>query len=130
MIKENKKEVIGSLKISQSVIESIANAAAGEVEGVSSVADRGNIRDVFNIKRGVNSKSIKVDVRNDVTVIDVYINLKYGAKIQTVSQQVQQKVKDSIQSMTGIAISKVNVHIMAIDFDDNKNNVEDGNTIN
>ena len=115
MIQKNDKESIGSLKISQEVIESIASVAASEVEGVASVTDFGKVKDVFNIKKNMSSKSIKVDINNDMAVIDVYINVDAGAKIQIVSQKVQQKVKDAVQSMTGIAISKVNVHIVGID---------------
>lgn len=116
MIQKNDKESIGSLKISQEVIESIASVAASEVEGVASVTDFGKVKDVFNIKKNMSSKSIKVDINNDMAVIDVYINVDAGAKIQIVSQKVQQKVKDAVQSMTSIAISKVNVHIVGIDF--------------
>ena len=125
MIKSNKKEVIGSLKISQEVIESIASTAASEVEGVSSIADNGSIKDVFNIKKGLSSKSIKVNINNDFAVVDVYINIKHGSKIQTVSQNVQTKVKDAIQSMAGIAISKVNVHIVGIEFNTENNNINE-----
>ncbi|MBP0979273.1 MAG: Asp23/Gls24 family envelope stress response protein [Oscillospiraceae bacterium] len=117
----NEKESVGSLKISQEVIESIASVAASEVEGVASVADNIKSKDVFNIKKSLMSKSIKVNINNDIAVIDVYINIKHGAKIQVVSECVQKKVKDAIQSMTGIAISKVNVHIIGIEFDEEDN---------
>ncbi len=129
MIKKNLKESVGSLKISEDVICSISNVAAMEVDGVASIADSGKIKDVFNIKKGLKSKSIKVDINNDLAVIDVYINLKNGAKIQTVSQHVQQKVKDAIQSMTGIAISKVNVHIVGIEFENNENKTLDKESV-
>lgn len=116
MVQKNDKESIGSLKISQEVIKSIASVAANEVEGVASVAQTNNVKDVFNIKKSLSSKSIKVNINNDMAVIDIYINVNDGVKIQAVSQKVQQKVKDEVQSMTGIAISKVNVHIVGIDF--------------
>lgn len=124
MIKSNEKEPVGSLKISQEVIESIASVAASEVEGVASVVDNVKLKDVFNIK-SLTSKSIKVNINNDFAVIDVYINIKHGAKIQVVSHEVQKKVKDAIQSMTGIAISKVNVHIMGLEFEKKDNKESD-----
>ncbi len=127
MIKKNERESIGSLKISQEVITSIANVAACEVEGVASIVDNGKIKDMFNIKRGFAAKSMKIDAENDLAVIDVYINVKHGSKIQIISQNVQKKVKDAIQSMTGIAISKVNVHIVGINFENE--NVEDDSDV-
>lgn len=140
MIKKNEKESIGSLKISQEVITSIANMAAGEVEGVASIVDNGKIRDIFSkdifnkdmfgIKKGLMPKSMRVDVSNDLAVIDVCIKVKHGCKIQIVSQNVQQKVKDAIQSMTGIAISKVNVHIVGIDFESDPENNSENNLEN
>lgn len=118
MNKKNQNEIDGNLKISQDVIAAIAKEAAGEVDGVASIVDDVKMKDVFHFKNGLIPKSIKVNINNDIAVIDVYINVKHGSKIQLVCQEVQQKVKDSIQSMTGIAISKVNVHILGIEFNE------------
>ena len=124
MIKNNIKEKIGSLKISQDVIFNIANIAANEINGVSSVVCSSTCKSIFNFKKNLPARNIKVNISNDSAVIDVFIKVKYNVKIQQVSQLIQHKVKDAVQSITGIAISKVNVHITDIDFSDEQTNDE------
>ncbi len=103
----------GNLKISEDVIASITNIASKEVEGVAELAaSPANIKGLFKSKPA--KSSVIVNLNDGVAVIDVYLKLKYGAKVQTVSGELQKKVKDSVQNMTGIAVSKVNVHISGI----------------
>ncbi len=107
----------GNLKISEDVVASITNIASKEIEGVAELAVApANIKGLFKSK-AVKS-SVEVDLNDGVAIIDVYLKLKYGAKVQAVSQEIQKKVKDSVQNMTGIAVSKVNVHIAGIVIDE------------
>jgi uncharacterized alkaline shock family protein YloU len=117
MVNKDQKEIIGSLKISEDVLATIASVAVKEVEGVASVANVGNIKEMWGFKKNSPSKSIKIEFNGDVAIIGVHINLKHGAKIQPVSVEIQQKVKEAVQSMTGITVSKVNVHIVGIEFE-------------
>lgn len=109
----------GNLKISEDVIASITTIAAKEIEGVEelSVAPA-NIKGIFKNKSA--ASSVLVELGDGVAVIDVYLKIKYGAKVQSVSADLQKKVKDSVQNMTGIAVSKVNVHITSIAIEDKK----------
>ena len=66
----------------------------------------------FNV---VSRYSFKND---DVAVIDVYVNLKYGAKIPIVSENIQKSVKNAVQNMTGIVVAKVNIFVVGITFDE------------
>lgn len=109
----------GSLKISDEVLASITAIASREIEGVAELVPATNIKTMFKTK---NVKSpVLIDVNDGVAIIDVYIKIKYGAKVNTVAVEVQKKVKDSVQNMTGIAVSKVNVHIAGISIEDKKN---------
>jgi len=109
---------IGSLRISQDVIATIASHTASSVEGVASMAFAPtNIRRFF-VKNIPNSQSVKFTYNEDTAVIDIYVNLKYGAKIQSVAEKIQQNVKDAVQGMTSVAISEVNVHVENIVFED------------
>lgn len=116
----NQNVETGNLKISEDVIASIAKIAAKEVEGVAELTTvPANLKGVFK------SKPVKtpviVNLNDEVVVIDIYLKLKYGAKVQSVSAEVQKKIKDSVQNMTSIAVSKVNIHITSIALE-NKNN--------
>ena len=107
---------VGSLRISQDVIATIAGHTASGVEGVASMAYApNNIRRYF-VKSIPNSQSVSFTYNDDAAVIDIYVNLKYGAKIQNVAAKIQENVKEAVQGMTSVAISKVNVHVEGIVF--------------
>lgn len=108
---------IGNLKISEDVVASITRIAAKEIEGVAELAVAPS-----SIKGLLRSKPVKsavsVDLNDGVAVIDVYLKIKYGAKVQTVAAEIQKKIKDSVQNMTSIAVSKVNIHVSGIVIED------------
>ncbi len=119
-MEQNQNQTVGSLKISEDVVATIAGLAAKEVQGVASLANApANIKGL--ILKNTVSKSIKIELNDDVAVIGVYVNLTYGAKIPEVSEKIQTNVKSAVQSMTGITVSKVNVFIVGIDFSEPKN---------
>ena len=106
-----------NLKISEDVVASIATIAAKEVEGVAELAVApANLKGLFKSKSI--KTSVEVDLNDGVAIIDIYLKIKYGAKVQPVSNEIQKKVKDSVQNMTGIAVSKVNIHISGILIED------------
>ena len=48
--------------------------------------------------------------------IDVSIVVKYGFNIVDVSKAVQERIKQSLQTMTGLTPTVVNVRVSGIDF--------------
>lgn len=114
---ENKQTVRtqGILRISQDVIATIASCAATEIDGVAGLAVyTADIKHLFT--RSAINKSITVTLSDDVAEIDVRLNLYFGTKIPVVSEAVQRAVKEAVQNMTGITVSKVNVFIGDITF--------------
>ena len=104
----------GSLKVSSNVIVSIAETAAAEVEGVS--VNSGNKLAVVS-GSAIASKlvsPIKVRLDNDAAVIDIAVITEIGYKAYEVAKEVQEHVKSAVQNMTGIAVSKVNVKVVAV----------------
>lgn len=104
--------------IADDVIASIAANAAKDVEGFGSFTTRAPdmVSQVLSVSDKSAFKSIKVrSVDNDVR-IQMYINVKSGTNVQAVSAAIQRTVKNSVQSMTGKVVSKVNVCIQGIDF--------------
>lgn len=110
-----KKQPIGSLRISKDVIATIVGYAAGEVEGVHSLATlSSNIKGIISQRKIL--KPVTVALLEDTAIIDIQVILAYGAKIPAVSVAIQEAVKEAVQSMTGIAVSKVNITIAGIDY--------------
>lgn len=100
----------GSCIISEDVIASIACTAASEVAGVAGMASRpADLRGL--IAPSTAPRSVKVLNTENDTVLDVYINLRQGARIQETAAQVQKSVKVAVQSMTGKPVTRVNIHV-------------------
>ena len=112
-------EFESSTKIATDVIAKIAAIAALEVEGVSAMGN--NITAEILGKVGMKNlvKNVKVEYVNSKLRIDLAVTLNYGINIPGISQAVQAKVKQSVENMTGLAVSDVNVRIAGIDLDNN-----------
>lgn len=107
---------MGQVKIAPEVISLIASMAVSEVQGVSDLT-AGFTGDMLE-KVGVKSpgKGIKVQLGENVVLIDVYLIVEYGVVIPELAKEVQRKVKLSVETMTGINVTQVNVHIQGVNF--------------
>ena len=100
------------IRIANDVIAAIANKSASEVPGVFSMS--GGISDVFGKKM---SKGIKVDADEKNTKIDVNIIVEYGVRIPDIAFEIQNRVKKAVESMTGLKVLEVNVHVQGVNTD-------------
>jgi len=108
------KDEFGEVKISESVVASIAGLAALEVKGVSSTI--GSVATEIAGKLGIKNldKGIRASIEDNDVTIDMNINMQYGYNILTTCKQIQEKVKQSVESMTGLNCVRVNVSISEI----------------
>jgi uncharacterized alkaline shock family protein YloU len=113
-IMENNVDFKGDVKISDSVVASIAGLAASEIAGVDSLS--GNLTNEIVAKFGIknNSKGVKLEINQGSVIADIYVNVVYGFSIPDVSAKVQEKVKQAIESMTGLTVVGVNVRVVGI----------------
>ena len=104
----------GDVVIADEVLAIIAGIAATEVEGVHSV-DGGWAGD-FKSKLGIKdlARGVKVQVREGEVKLDLSLNMEYGYAIPKVSDLVQDKVSASINNMTGLNVSEVNIRISGV----------------
>ena len=114
-----KSDQLGEVKIADEVVAIIAGLATTEVEGVASMA--GNITNEIVSKLGMKnlSKGIMVEVMDGEVKVDVAINIDYGFSIPEVSAKVQERIKSTIENMTGLNVAVVNVRIASVDMGDN-----------
>ena len=105
------------IRIANDVIAAIANKAASEVPGVFSMS--GGISDVFGKKM---SRGIKVDSGGKSTKIDVNIIVEYGVRIPDIAFEIQNRVKKAVESMTGLNVLEVNVHVQGVNLPEEKSN--------
>ncbi|HEY8462920.1 MAG TPA: Asp23/Gls24 family envelope stress response protein [Bacillota bacterium] len=122
MIEQVAKHDSGSVRIANEVVSIIAGLAATEVKGVAGMS--GGIVDGFAelLKKKNLTKGVKVEVGEKQTAVDLYIIIDYGAKIPETAYLVQENVKRAIESMTGLEVVEVNVHIQGVEFKTDDNN--------
>lgn len=110
-------EPIGNIKISVDVVAKIAGIAASEIDGVSAMHRSfvGGVAQKLGKKNS--SQGVKVEITEDMTNIDLYLIVEYGVKIPELAWNVQESVKASVESMTGLNVAAVNIHIEGIDFE-------------
>ena len=103
------------IQISNDVIAVIAGVAVSEVQGVSSMAGgfAGGISEVLSGKKNL-AKGIKVDKDESKVKIDVNIVVEYGTRIPDVEFEIQNRVKTSVENMTGLKVEEVNVHVQGV----------------
>lgn len=107
------KNPVGTLRISREVIATIAKTAAIETNGVAGLAAASVDWKGMFARRQL-PRSISVLLNDDIAEIELHLILKAESRIPTVSEQVQRTVKEAVQSMTGITVSRVNVCIEGV----------------
>lgn len=127
--KEEKKEVVengeialttdnNEIRIADDVVAVIAGVAVAEVPGVAEMAGgfAGGITEVLSGKKNL-AKGIKVEVGQKDTKIDVNIIVEYGVRIPDVAFEIQNRVKKAVETMTGLNVVEVNVHVQGVNTD-------------
>lgn len=110
----NTNKNYGTLSISETVIEKIAQLVVSEVDGVAGMSSAPlDGKDL--LLRSRRGKSIRLILEDDVAQIDIYVIIKAGYKIKGVAQNIQNLVKDSVQNMTSVTVSKVNVYVRGVE---------------
>ncbi len=121
-----KVEIANNLIISEDVIGIIAGIAAAEVEGVSGMTL--GLVDGINQLIGSNkkySKGVKIELDGNKVIIDLYVIVKYGVRIPDVAFSIQNSVKSSVETMTGLTIQAVNINVQGVTFDKPTKTVEE-----
>lgn len=104
------------LSVNTEVIEKMAEIAAKEVDGVAGLSKKAI--DLKGIVKSKNAfKGVKVENINGALEISVFICVKQNARVKEVAEKVQSNIKEKIQSMTGNAVTQVNVNVADIEFD-------------
>ncbi len=120
---ENDTEPSNSIHYADEVIAIIAGLAASEVEGVAGMI---NISSSIKGKNKNVTKGVKVEVGDEEVSVDLYLNVEYGVPIQRVAHDVQEGVKRSIESMTGLHVVRVDVHVQSVSFEQDKKALQAG----
>ena len=115
-----------NIKIADDVVAVIAGVAVSEVQGVYEMSGgfAGGITEVLSGKKNL-AKGIKVEVNEKQTKIDVNIIVEYGTRIPDVAYEIQNKVKKAVETMTGLTVTEVNVHVQGVNTNNALENKEE-----
>ncbi|WP_182187910.1 Asp23/Gls24 family envelope stress response protein [Pectinatus frisingensis] len=114
--KKTKSTALGSIRIADEVVSIIAGLAATEIEGIAGMSGGlvGGIAEMLGRKNF--SKGVKVEVGEQEAAVDLYLIVKYGVRIPDIALNVQENVKKAIETMTGLHVVEVNIHVQGVGF--------------
>lgn len=110
-------EKVDTVKIAPDVVATIAGVATTEINGVAGMCNTfaGGLAEKLGAKKNP-AKGIKVEIKEKSVLIDLYIIVEFGIRIPELAWEIQENVKNSVETMTGLTVEKVNVHIDGISF--------------
>lgn len=118
----------GTVHIADEVIQIIAGLATSEVDGVTSMGGSfaGGLTESLTGKRNL-TKGVKVQFTEDerTCTIDVSAVLRFGVSIPNTSLAIQERIKSSVETMTGLKVDPVNVHVVGVVFQSDQEDLSD-----
>lgn len=102
----------GQITYANEVISTIVSVATTEVDGISAIAGTNGL-----LTKGKMSRGVRVDMNGEDVSVDVSVTVDYGMPIQKVGRSAQENVRKSIESMTGLHVEKVDLHVVGVSFE-------------
>lgn len=104
------RESIGRIEVAPEVLATIAHYAALRVEGVSEMAPiPPDIARMF--RRATRQDGIVLDLSENKVKFNIYLIMEPQASVLEISRQVQAAVSESIDTLVGVSVDAVNVHV-------------------
>ena len=109
----------GTVSFATDVVATIAGLAATEVEGVSSMSSTSSgLADMFSRRSTRNfTKGVRVDLDGNMVTVDITIVVEYGSPVPDVARGIQENVKKAIETMSGLTVHSVDVHVSGVSFE-------------
>lgn len=104
------KEIInvinsGTIHITEDVIISIANVEASNTEGVCQLPV--NMMERFS--NMYTNKTVEVNLDDSNVYLTMRVAVEFGKNLVAVASEIQEKVKEKIETMTGLNVVEVNI---------------------
>ena len=122
---EQDRDSTGTITYANEVIAIISGVAANEVAGIAGMCTSGGIADVFGRNKNI-TKGVKVENGSEEASVDLYVVVEYGTPIQTAAADVQENVRTAIETMTGLHVVRVDVHVQGVSFEKENKEMQAG----
>ncbi len=107
----------GKISVAESVVTTIAGLATREVAGVHSMGN-GASRAFGALKERIPGSSgpsvtqgVTAEVGETQVALDLDVVIEYGVSIADLGRSIQRNVKQSVERMTGLEVTEVNVSV-------------------
>ena len=105
----------GQITYANEVIATIVSVATTEVEGISGITGTSSLSGL--LAKGKTPRGVKVEMDGGSVKVDVSVNVDYGMPIQKVGRNAQENIRKSIESMTGLHVERVDLHVVGVSFE-------------
>ena len=112
-----------SITYANEVVAIIAGLAANEVEGIAGMCAVNS--NILSKNRNV-TRGVKVEIGTEEAAVDLYVVMEYGTPIQRAAMDAQESVRKAIESMTGLHVVRVDVHVQSVSFEKENNALQAG----
>ncbi len=116
ILKIDDQQVGGTINIADEVIAVIAGMAASEVEGVAGMVGklRGELVELLGMKNLGKGIKVRVNEQEEIT-LDLAVIIEFDVSVQDVTAKIQNKVKSTVENMTGLTVAAVNVKVSGVE---------------
>ena len=112
-----------SITYANEVVAIIAGLAAAEVEGIAGMC---SVNSNLLYKNRNVTRGVKVEIGTEEAAVDLYVIVEYGTPIQRAAMDAQENVRKAIESMTGLHVVRVDVHVQSVSFEKENNLLQAG----
>lgn len=113
---KNNDKVIGNLNISAKALETIIEKNISDIKGVKSL-----VKLPFDLKQYIlqrnNVGKVYFEMNSGTVEINCAITIKLGYSVKKVCEEVQLQIKDVVQNMTNLVVSRVNIYAAGLSTD-------------
>ena len=114
LMMDNDQTPSATITYANEVVAIIAGLAANEVEGIAGMSSIS--QNILSKNRNV-TRGVKVEMGTEEVAVDLYVIVEYGTPIQRAAMDAQESVRKAIESMTGLHVVRVDVHVTSVSFE-------------
>lgn len=117
-VRFNRNEIhteLGKIVLAEELLANLAGQAAVECYGLVGMASV-NVRDGLTelLKKENLARGVKIHFKDEKLIIDLFVMVGYGTRIPEVASNVMEKVRYTVETVTGIPVAKVNVKVQGV----------------
>lgn len=112
----NGRRQLGTTRVANEVVASIAALAALQVQGVHAMYHPGGQNFDRIVRRSHAHRGVRVELLDDALHLNLYVVIESGGNVPVVGAEVQQRVADAIDRMLALRVEEVNVFVSEVAF--------------